>query len=155
MPRIVPDPTKAVSGFLTYPKGEYVVEIRDPKSFYTPPRPGKNENYGVRFDGKIISSIDQPGFVGKPFPVQCFQHTDGALDFSKGIQMAALGCKKDEEFNEKYGGEDWSFNTDDKSCGEGWHKMSGQVIKVTIGDVKMDPTTGDEQTGNMKYSIAK
>lgn len=149
MPIFKPDPTKATSGFLTYQKGTYRVELKEPVAF-AGGKPGK-ENYGVRFPATIVSSIDQPGMIGKPFPQTCYQHTEGSLNYSKGIQMAALGCKKDDEFNEKFGAEDWGFNTDDKSCNGGWWKMKGQVIDIEVGETQISTETGDEQTGNMKF----
>lgn len=150
MPRFTYDPKNATSGFLTYPKGTYLVELGEPFSFAAT---GKNgENYGVKFPGKIKSSIDQPAFVNKPWPQTLYLHTDGACNYSKAIQMAALGCRKDQEFNDKYGDEDWSYNTDDKSCGAGWHLMKGQVIVITAGDVTMNDK-GDEQTGQLNYSV--
>lgn len=151
MPRFTPDPTKVASGFLTYPKGTYRVELGQAQSFISKNKAGV-ENHGVKFTGKIVSSIDNPAFVGKPHPITCYQHTEGSEAFSKAIQMAALGCKKDAEFDAKFGTEDWTYNTDDKSAGEGWHKMDGQVIDITYGETGINTETGDEQSGNAKYS---
>lgn len=150
MPRYTPNPTNVIAGFAVYPKGVYYIELGTPVAFATKEGSDKS-NYGINFPAKIVSSIDQPSWVGKPMPTRCFQHSDGGLSYSKGIQMAALGVKKDDEFNEKFGGEDWSFDTDDKSCGGGWHKMANQVIGVEIGEVEFNKQTQTEQTGKTRY----
>jgi hypothetical protein len=152
-PRFTPNPKAATSGFITYPKDTYVVELGEPKAFFKQGSNGKGDNYGVRFAGKIREAASNTQLIGKPFPLTLYLHTEGAENYSKGIQMAALGDRKDEEFNEKHGDLDWSFNTDDGSCGGGWHEMKGQAIKIEVGDVKMNEKQ-EEQTGDMRFSPA-
>lgn len=152
MPRYEPNPTNVSFGFLVYPKGSYRVEISSPKAFESKDASGKVKNYGIRFAGKILTSIDQPSFVGKPHPITLYMHTPGAESFSKQIQAAALGCRKDAEFNEKYGDKKWGFDTEDGSVDDGWHLMDGQVLDITYDDVKVGDN-GDEQSGNARYSV--
>lgn len=147
MPRFNPDPSKVTIGFPVYPKGTYLVELSDPKTFY---RVGKQDasgaakadNYGVQFAASKIADGPEKG---KPFPITCMMHTPGSEGFSKVIQMAVLGYnpkddKEQERFNITEAG-DWSFNTDENSCGDQWHKMKGKVVAVDV-DEKIDMTSG-------------
>jgi hypothetical protein len=151
MPRFTPRPDSVTFGFPIFDKGIYRVEVGEPKAFLNPGKNGKIDNHGVRLSGKIIQSDDHPEMVGKPHPIQLFQHTEGALSFSKGIQAAILNETKDSEFNEKYGNLDWGYDTDDGSCGQGWHILKGKIVNVEYGDKKFDNATGNEQSGDAKY----
>lgn len=153
MPRYQPDPTKASFGFPLFQKGMYRLELGEPKSFAAK----DGSNYGVRVNGKVITSNDHPELVGKQFPISLYMHTEGAENYSKGVYAKALGCKTDAEFNEKYGGEDWSFNTDDASVGSGWHLLKGTVIDVVCGEpaVSEKSKTGDLQTVVENYMVAE
>lgn len=162
MPRFNPDPSKVTIGFPVYPKGDYLVELSEPKTFY---RPGKSndsggtkaDNYGVAFSS---SKIAEGEFKGKLFSINCMMHTDGSQGFSKIIQMAALGFnpknKADiKKFDETEGLLDWSFDTDANTVGDAWHKMKGKIVKVTV-ETKMDMSTGTaEEVQDVKgYSPA-
>lgn len=149
MPRFNPDPSKVTVGFPVYPKGTYLVEVSAPKTFYRLGKQDatsgrtKDDNYGVQFASSKIADGPEKG---KPFPITCMMHTEGSQSFSKIIQMAVLGYnpkddKDQERFNEVEGVGDWSFNTDDNSCGDQWHKMKGRVVAVDV-DVKVDMTSG-------------
>lgn len=141
MPRFEPNPSTATAGFPIYPEGEYEVVIGEPVSFLSPGKDGKQDNYGVRFK----STIGEGDKKGKQIMINCYQHTEESCNFAKQVQMAALGYKKNDEdkFNAEQGSADWSFNTDDKSAGEAWHKMQGQRVMVMLA-VKMGQN-GEEQ----------
>lgn len=146
MPRFAPDPSKVAAGIPVYPKGTYNVVLGEPKSFFKENVEKGTSNHGVRFTGRIKGDAQ---FENKPFIVTCYMHTEGAESYSKGMQMAALGynpqsAADDAAFNENHGSDDWTYNTDDNSCGEGWHKMKGQVIQFDL-DVGMDANQKEQQ----------
>jgi hypothetical protein len=152
MPRFTPDPTKVTTGFPVYPKGSYVVEIGEPKTFFNPGKDGKGDNFGVRFAGKIVEPTE---FAGKPYSIQCMQHTEGSQSFSKNYQMAALGYNPSDNdsqaaFNTEKGMADWSFNTDDNTVGDGWHEMKGKVIRLDL-DTAMDKDQKEQQKVSKIY----
>lgn len=156
MPAFNFNPADAVAGFVVLPKATHQLELQEPVSFYkSATQAGKEDNYGVRFATKIVGSeID--ALVGKKGPTTTlYMHSEGARNYSKGIQMAALGFTNQEEaaFNQEYAADDWSFNPDDKSCGEAWHKMKGQVV-VVDATVKMDEKQNEVQD-NMFYRPLK
>lgn len=150
MPRFTPDPTKATFGFPVFQKGVYRIELGEPKSFFGVGKGGKPDNYGVRYPAKVIDS-DNHEMVGKNFnPITLYQHSEGACNYSKQVEAAILGTRNDEEFNTDYGSEDWSFNTDDGSCGSGWYLLKGQVVDVEVGDPSVNENQ-DQQTNILKY----
>jgi hypothetical protein len=138
MPRFNPDPSKVTTGFPVYPKGRYQVTIGEPKSFFkAATQVGKVDNHGVRFASKISGE----GVENKSFMISCFMHTPESEGFSKAVQMAALGYNPRDNaaqarFNEEKATLDWTYNTDDASCGDGWHEMKGKVVNVDL-DVAM------------------
>lgn len=145
MPRFTPNPAAATAGFPIYPAGEYEVVIGEPKSFFREGKDGKAANYGITFR----STIAEGEYAGKPIMLNCYMHTLESEGFSKQIQMASLGYTKDKEdtFNTDCGSLDWSFDTDNGSAGEAWHKMKGTRIIVAL-DVKMG--NGGEQQQQTK-----
>lgn len=134
MPRFAPDPSKTTIGFPVYPKGRYTVILGEPKSFYkAATQAGKQDNHGVRFTSKISGGE----FDGKVFMINCYMHTPDSEGFSKVVEMAALGYnprdnKEQERFNAEKGHLDWSYNTDDNTCGDGWHEMKGKAIYADL-----------------------
>lgn len=152
MPRFDFNPADASSGIQIYPKGEYIITLGEATSFYAAGKNGKADNAGVIFRAKIAEGEKK----GKPVMVRCYYHTQEARDYSKSIQMSALGYTprkngEDERFNKDKSGLDWTFNTDDKSCGEGWHSMSGQSIKWEA-DISINIETGEQQQKTLSYN---
>lgn len=146
MPRYDYVPSSVDAGFPIYEAGDYEIVLGEPKSFFKTGTPPRGDNYGVRFR----STIGEGPKVGKPLMINCYMHTPESQGFSKQIQMASLGYAKDAEdkFNEEAGSLDWSFNTDDGSVGEAWHKMKGTRLIVTLaikmgeGGVQQQQITG-------------
>lgn len=139
MPAFDFSPADSVAGFQVFPKGDgYETELGEPKAFHRNGKDGKEDNYGVMF----VSKIAEGEFKGKKRVVNCYMHTEDSRNYSKQVQMAALGYdpKKDgdeEKFNELTKSWDWKANPDDGSCGDGWHKMKGQIIVDDL-DVQID-----------------
>ncbi len=160
MPRYTPDPSKIASGFPVFPKGTFRLEVGEPKAFANKDKQNPNvvKNYGVFTPSKCVSSIDVPTMVGKNFGrINFWQHSEGGETYSKSVLNAILGCKNDDEFAEKYGAEDWSFNTDDGSCGSGWHLVKGKVVDVVCGDptiIEEGANKGGLQTNVERFLIA-
>lgn len=143
MPRFDFNPSDVSSGLPVFPKGSYEVVLGEPKSFYRAGKNGKPDNYGIFFKSKI----GEGAHAGKPLMINCYQHNEDSKGFSKQYQMSALGfvpVKQDDDFNKAHGSEDWSFNTDDNSCGNGWHLMKGQTIIIDF-DIKMDDDGNQQQ----------
>lgn len=138
------NPTEVSAGFPVFDKGAYQFVIGEPKSFYKAATdPAKKDNYGVRYVLKVNDGVDKD----KKFIQNCFMHTPESAGFSKQFMMAALGYKKDEEkrFDEEQGGQDWSYDPDNNSCGDGWHQLKGHVVEIEFDTPKIDATTGDKQ----------
>lgn len=142
MPIYTPDPTKVSSGFQIFPKGHYEFIIGAPKGFHkNETEEGKNDgNYGVGYLVVCAESDDQPQMKDQKLYNRCFVHTPESESFTKQFQVAALGCKDDAEFNEKYGQEEWWINTDDDSFGKGWNLLEGKRITC---DIKVVMGKGD------------
>lgn len=156
MPRFTPNPNDTTFGFIVYPLGIYRLEIGEPKSFYKKAtEQDKSDNYGVRVNGKVISSNEHPELVGKNFPINMYMHTPDSEGFSKGIYARILGAENDDQFSSMgFGNLDWSYNTDDSSVGEGWHSLKGKVVDVEVGDPKVDKS-GNPQTNVKAWRVAK
>src|SRR5688572_42416 len=120
MPSFRPDPTKVSAGLPVYEKGEYEIELGEPRPFLRETKQGKNAgqmNHGVMFRSIITEGPNK----GKPYIHNCMMHTLESEGFSKQFQMAAYGFdKKDEErFDREIGSvKDWSYNIPDDPTGE-------------------------------------
>lgn len=141
------NPADAVAGLMVFPKADepYQIEIGEPKAFYRKGKDGKDDNFGIMFRSKIAEGT----FKGKTIIINCYMHTEESRGFSKQYQMAALGYDTkiqgdEEKFNEATRGWDWKANPDDGSCGDGWHKMSKQIILADL-DTKINAATNEPQ----------
>lgn len=149
MPRYNPDPSKVAFGFAKYEKGIYRLEIGEPKAFAFKDKtdPTKETSWGVRLPAKVIASDDYPAMVGKQFnPINLFKHSEGGETYSKGVEAAILGAKNDEEWNNKYLGMDFSYNTDDGSVGDYYHLLKGKIVDVECGE----PEKPKDKQGNVQ-----
>lgn len=144
MPIFQADPTQDVGGFPVYPKGEYLVQIGEPKAFF---RKSKKEveTYGIAYPLTIVEAPD-PQYNGKKMSrFTAYQHTSGARDFAKGFLLAASGfsTKQEEDWNHqsKAAGLEWGFNTETGETADGWKTIMGNKVYVSIS------TRIDEETG--------
>lgn len=146
MPEFTFNPKLATGGFQVFPKAAYEFVIGEPKAFHSPANEAldKKENYGVRY----TLTVAEGEMKGKKYIKNCYQHSQGARDFSKQFQIAAAGLDPknggDEEFNSRYGDMDWGFNSDTNRVGEGWRMLEGKRV-VGEMDVKINDSTGDKQ----------
>lgn len=130
------------------PKDQYEFILGDPVAFIgkaIEEGSDKEQNHGVRFP-LVVAEGDKKG---KRIFFNGYQHSEGARSFTKGLQMTALGYKlrdADEEarFNTDHANDDWSYDPDTKTCGEGWHAMKGQRVLITI-DIGASPNGGQQQ----------
>lgn len=137
-----PDPSKVSAGIQIYEKGEYEMEIGEPKPFYRETKQGKNAgewNHGVMF----VCTITEGPEKGKKFIHNCMMHTPESEGFSKQFQMAAYGfAKKDEkQFDEEVAKvKDWGYaipeDGTDPTCGDGWRDMKGRKVVFDLNKVK-------------------
>lgn len=152
MPPFRPDPTKVAAGLPVYDKGEYEIELGDPKPFLRETATGKNAgniNHGVMFRCIITEGPQK----GKPYIHNCMMHTPESEGFSKQFQMAAYGYdKKDEEkFNTEVGAvKDWSYDPkpddgSDPTCGDGWRDMKGKRLLISLNKRPNTQNPGQEQ----------
>lgn len=142
MPRYQPDMNKASFTFPIFQKGLYTLEIGEPKSFAKMEN-GAAKNFGVRAPAKVVQSDDYPDMVGKNFqPINFYYHSDGGINYSKGVLAAILGASSDDDFNQRFGSMDWVFNTEDNSVGQGWHDLRGKLVIVECDE----PTPNDAGT---------
>ena len=150
MPPFRPDPTKVSAGLPVYDKGEYDIELGEPRPFLRITSSGKNvgaTNYGVMFRCIILEGPQK----GKPYIHNCMMHTTESEGFSKQFQMAAYGYEKrqEEEFDVEVGAvKDWIFDPQPDSgepyCGDGWRDMKGKRIKISLDKVKGKDANGQE-----------
>lgn len=151
MPIYNNDPSKVVATFEVLPKDDYEMIVGEPKAFFKPGSDGKADNYGVRFPVTVASG---PMEGKKGQPVNCYQHTDGAQQYSKGFQMAAAGFGKgraeEQRFDAEAAGKDWSFDTDSGQCGDAWREFTGKRV-IAIYDIELNKDTGEQQQKVVGY----
>lgn len=150
MPIYNNDPSKVVATFEVLPKDDYELIVGEPKAFE---KTGQNGvNYGVRY-GVTVGSGAMEGKKGQP--VSCYQHSEGAQQFSKGFIMAALGFGKgraeEQRFDAEYGGKDWSFDTDSGQVGDAWRELTGKRV-IGSYDIELNPNSGEQQQKVNGYS---
>lgn len=150
MGRYEADLTKVSAGFTIYPKGEYEFSFGTPKAFK---REGKKgANFGVGFPLTCMEVHDgDPNMKGKKHYYNGFMHSEGAQSFTKGMVMAAYGYVTDQKaeknqqaFDEKFAGEDWSFDPDNGSVGSVFKDMEGKRI-IYVLDVEAGLEEGTTQ----------
>lgn len=143
MPIYNNDPSKVVATFEVLPKDDYEFIIGEPKAFEK--TGDKGVNYGVRFPLTVATG---PMEGKKGSPVSCYQHTEGAQQYSKGFLMAAAGFGKgraeEQRFDSEAAGKDWSFDTESGQCGDAWRELTGKRV-VGIYDIELNPQTGEQQ----------
>jgi hypothetical protein len=134
-----PDPTKVAAGIKVFDKGEYEIELGEPKPFLRETKQGKNagqENHGVMFTNIIVEGAEK----GQRYIHNCMMHTPDSETFSKQFQMAAYGFdRKDErKFDEEVGSKkDWVYDPkpedgSDPYVGDGWRDMKGKRILISL-----------------------
>lgn len=151
MPRFNPDPTQASGGITNLPKDSYTFEVSNFKAFDMSkdlPDGSRKESYGVQFEAKVVS---EGAYKGRKIYPRLWLHNDGSRNAAKGFLLAVTGytSRQENEWNGEYGGKDWSFDTDDKSVGSGWHELSGKLIAADV-DVKM---LGDMESQTIRWRI--
>ena len=128
MPRFEPDPSKISATIAILEKDEYEFLVGEPKSFEKKNADGTIANYGIRYP---LTVMEGPRKGAKQFQT-CYQHTEGSEAFSKRFVMACLGYDGtpdgEKAFDSAYAGRDWSFNTDDGSCGEVWRECANKRV---------------------------
>lgn len=139
MPRFNPDPTKATAGMLILPKDSYTFELGEPKAFIFDKNPEK-VSYGIQYP-LIVASEGQ--FKGRTVMHRLFLHSDAAAGMAKQFQMIAAGYAplkpgSESAWNDENGGKDWSFDTDDKSVGSGWHELKGKIVSADVDIVERE-----------------
>ena len=145
MPRFDFAPTSVSTAISILPKGQHEVVLGEPKSFYRQGKSGKADNYGIMFRATVAEGEAK----GKTVFLNAFLHTPDAFGFAKALQMAAFGYNprnEDDEnrFNTEHGNDDWSYDTDTGSCGDGWQSMKGQHL-ILDADVTMNEQTQQQQ----------
>lgn len=132
---------EVVAGFVVYPKGEYTVEVGEPKAAEYNTKDGLKA--GVRFPLRIADGE----FKGKTVSYFGDELNDFGKAANKRLVMAACGYENKEadekRFNEEVGNKfSWGFNTSEGTCDEGWLQAKGKALIV-----ELDINTDKEGTG--------
>ena len=150
MPRFTPNPEAASAGPLILDKDDYSFEIVKASAFIFDKNPEKI-SHGVQFQLKIAT---EGQYKGKTLIARCFQHTPASEDMAKKFLLCAAGYdpnkKEDEErFNAEFGAKDWSYDTDDKSVGDGWASFNGKIIAGMAQEPKL--ADGGQMNQNINW----
>lgn len=138
MPQYNWNPSDATANFETFPKGEYEVQVGEPKAFIKKNRKGE-DSYGVRYSFRIADGE----YEGKRGMFTIYMHSEGGQNFGKQFLLAGLGYGRDAQeerrFNEEHGGDDWNYDPETGAVGDGWRAMTGQRMILS-----MDVTKGED-----------
>lgn len=144
MGRYEADLTKVSAGIPVFPKGDYEFTVGTPKAFK---RKGKKgENWGVGLNVTCVEVLDgDPAYKGKKSYISLFMHSEGAQGFSKQTVMALYGYTTDpksenneQAFNEKFAGEDWSYDPESGKCGDIYKNLEGKRFQCPL-DSRTNP----------------
>lgn len=148
-PKYSADLSTVSTGFPVLKPGEYEFQVGDPQSFKRLAGEDKHESYGIGVSLTVVEVIDGDATAKgkKPYRQFYMQNKEG-WGFAKAFVMACLGYKNNDvdqqRFDNDVKGQDWSFNTDDKSVGEMWKKIRGTrvICAVELGqpDQSGNPT---------------
>lgn len=146
MPRYTHDPSRVQATIAILSKAEYEFEIGQPKPFERTAKKG-HQSYGIRFPITVVSAQGN----GKRTVYTCYLHSDGAAGMTKQFQMAVCGFEvkqeNEQEFDEKYAGDDWSFNPETGEIGEAWQKFKGAHV---VNDLDVEMRKQDPDDPNSK-----
>lgn len=136
------DPSVVQSGFEVFPKGEYELQVGQPKAFERTNNKTGKTSFGVRFPLTVGSG----DYKGKRAMFTYYLHTEGGQQMGKRFLMAALGYdrKQEDEFNKAMAGADWAYDTDSGAVGDAWRKATGARVLGTA-DVQQNTETDEEQ----------
>jgi hypothetical protein len=136
------NPAKASATQRIYEKGAYELVIGEPKVFARTNAETQKESFGITFPCRMAEGE----FVGETYLHNMYMHFDGFEGMVKQFQMAALGYERnredEERFNADHGGDDWSIDFDAKTCGQGWHGLTGNRIVANF-DIGVNRTNGE------------
>jgi hypothetical protein len=140
------DPTAVTATLQIFPKGDYEFSIGEPKHFEKKNQDGK-ESYGVRYSLKCERVLEgDKNMVGKRYVFTCYQHTDGAISYSKQFLIASSGygvnADGEKTFDAAAAGKDWGFDAGDGSVGDMWREIVGSRVIISL-DLGTNPNTGE------------
>ena len=145
------DPSAISSTLEVLPKGDYVVSAGEGKAFEKTAKSGPKEgqlSWGIRWPLRVEQVLEgDPNAKGKRVIYSGYMHSDDASGFPKQLLMACLGYeinnRSEREFNEKFAGQDWSYDTDSGAIGDVWRQATGRTVIVSL-DVQPNINTPGE-----------
>ena len=145
MPTFDFDPSKVVASFEVYPKGEYEVQIGEPKSFIRKAGEDQHDSFGIRYPYVIKLPTE---FENKRGVHTCYYHNEGSQGMSKQFVMAVMGYGKgrpeEERFDREVRGKDWAFDPTTGSVGDMYRELTGKRVIMSL-DTQKNKETGEEQ----------
>jgi hypothetical protein len=125
-------PVEVTAGFQVFPDGDYTVEIMEPKAREYTAKDELKAGIGVSLK---IADGEHKNKVMSYFGDELNEFGKAA---NKRLLLASQGIKPNDEAGEKKWNEenkdkDFSFNTADKTVGEGWLQMKGKAVIVNVG----------------------
>jgi hypothetical protein len=124
-------PVEVTAGFQVFPEGDYTVEIMEPKAREYTAKDELKAGIGVALK---IADGENKGKVMSYFGDELNEFGKAQ---NKALLLAANGLTtKDEDqkkWNEENKDKDFSFNTADKTVGEGWLQLKGKAVVVHVG----------------------
>lgn len=137
------DPTTVVASMEVFPKGEYELQVGEPKSFLRQAGEDKHDSYGIRYP--LVVKL--PGeYDGKRTSFSTYYQSEGSQAMAKQFIMAVLGYGKgkpeEERFDRDYRGKDWGFDPETGAVGDMYRELVGKRVIGSL-DVQKNNNTGD------------
>ena len=145
MPTFDFDPSKVTASFEVFPKGDYEIQIGEPKSFIRKAGQDQHDSYGIRYPFVIKLPTE---FENKRGVHTCYYHNEGSQGVSKQFIMAVMGYGKgrqeEERFDREVRGKDWAFDPNTGAVGDMYRELTGKRVIVSF-DTQKNKETGEEQ----------
>lgn len=158
MPSYNFDPRKHNAAPLLLPNDDYEFSIKSHK-FTKSAQPNAEGivPFGVMYVLEITQAGD-PTLVGKSVSQTCWLHSEKSGSLVKQFMMAALGYPPNDpssegRFNEDFGDEDWSADSDAGTMGSGWARLVGARIGAST-TVTINKNNGREQN-NFRWFVSQ
>lgn len=165
MPRFNPDMNSVTAVTPVYPKGQYELKVAKVSPFgYT--KDDGSEIFGANLSIKMVGEIDSAGELDRTLegedvlPLRIYQHTEGAVKYSKTQVMAILGYARtpdaEDDFNAFIKDQDFQFygdlDADDEEdglrFGSGWNTLVGRHFIATLKKEERDDGSFSQDYGN-------
>lgn len=137
------DPTTVVASMEVYPKGEYELQVGEPKAFLRQAGEDKHDSYGIRYP----LTIKLPdAYDGKRTVFSTYYQSEGAQAMAKQFIMAVLGYGKgkpeEDRFDRDMRGKDWGFDPETGAVGDAYRELTGKRVIGSL-DIQKNNNTGD------------